>query len=114
MSQRRTVYADILKTREASEETTSLPQVDRRPTEPATFPVVDVPKPKPSLNKATDKENYTKLTAYIPRKLHYEIKMAMAQDQETDQSAYIERWLREMLDRRKQSHTEPPLSGPQL
>ena len=107
MSQRRTVYADILKAREESEETTSLPQVDRSPTEPTTtFSGADVPKPKPTLNKATDKENYTKLTAYIPRKLHYEIKMAMAQDQETDQSAYIERWLREMLDRRKEARSQ--------
>jgi hypothetical protein len=32
----------------------------------------------------------------------------MAQDQETDQSAYIERWLREMLDRRKEARTESP------
>jgi hypothetical protein len=100
VSQRRTVYADILKPRE-SDESTFPAQIDRIRPEPGELSAAEVRKPKTALNKATDKENYTKLTAYIPRKLHYEIKMAMAQDQETDQSSYIERWLREMLDRRK-------------
>ena len=45
-----------------------------------------------------------KLTAYIPRDLHFQIKAAMIEDEEIDQSAYLERWLREKL-RDRQSAT---------
>lgn len=47
-------------------------------------------------NKATSPE-YTKLTAYIPRKLAAAIKMSMALDQTADQSEYIENALTEWL-----------------
>lgn len=85
MSQRRTVFADIL----------SKPK-EVEPDPPET-PAARAKKAK--MNKAVSPE-YTKLTAYIPRDLHFEIKTAMAADQETDQSAYIERWLRKMLQER--------------
>lgn len=88
MSQRRTVFADILKTKAKDSATEE---------EPAETAAVQAKRAK--LNKAVD-PNYTKLTAYIPRELHFEIKTAMAADQETDQSAYIERWLRRILEER--------------
>jgi len=96
VSERRTVFADILKPK----------PVEAEEAEPARAPLPpnrekEAPKAKsPKLNKAVNPE-YMKLTAYIPRDLHFEIKTAMAADQETDQSAYIERWLRESLERRQ-------------
>jgi hypothetical protein len=91
VSQRRTVFADILssKPKESDIERTETPAAQAK---------------KAKLNKAVNPD-YTKLTAYIPRNLYFEIKTAMAADQETDQSAYIERWLRKMLEQR-QSGTE--------
>ncbi len=102
MSQRRTVFADILgnKSREVE------------PDEPAA-PPAPVPAKKAKLNKAVNKE-YTKLTAYIPRELHFEIKTAMAADKETDQSAYIERWLRKMLQDRRSVTESQDRSGSEL
>lgn len=96
MSERRTVFADILKPK----------QVEAEEMEPAADQVAlnreKAPRKArpPKLNKAVNPD-YMKLTAYIPRELHFEIKTAMAADQETDQSAYIERWLRESLKRRQ-------------
>ncbi len=89
MSQRRTVFADILGNKSRAVE----------PDEPEAPAAAAVPVKKAKLNKAVNKD-YTKLTAYIPRELHFEIKTAMAADKETDQSAYIERWLRKMLQDR--------------
>ncbi len=47
-------------------------------------------------NKATSPD-YTKLTAYIPRRLAAAIKMSMALDQTADQSEYIEHALTDWL-----------------
>lgn len=87
MSQRRTVFADILSSKPKEADTEQLEAGTAQ-------------SKKAKLNKAINPD-YTKLTAYIPRDLHFEIKTAMAADQETDQSAYIERWLREMLEQRQ-------------
>lgn len=98
MSERRTVFADILKPKQVEAE-----DAERRPAQlPPTTKKETVKAKSPKLNKAVNPD-YMKLTAYIPRELHFEIKTAMAADQETDQSAYIERWLRESLKRRQSS-----------
>jgi hypothetical protein len=101
VSARRSLFADILKPKPVEAE-----EPEPSPAQLAPNREKEAPKAKsPKLNKAIDPE-YMKLTAYIPRDLHFEIKTAMAADQETDQSAYIERWLRESLKRR-QSATGP-------
>ncbi len=85
MPQRKTVFADILRKPAQTEEASTSGAK------------------KPKTNKATD-PGYMKLTAYIPRDLHFQIKAAMIEDEEIDQSAYLERWLREKL-RDRQSAT---------
>jgi hypothetical protein len=87
-SQRKTVFADILSKSKETE----------RPGASVSATASGQAK-KAKLNKAVDPA-YIKLTAYIPRDLHFQMKTAMAEDQETDQSAYIERWIREKLDER--------------
>lgn len=87
MPQRKTVFADILRKPAQTEEAASATGGTK----------------KPKVNKATD-PGYMKLTAYIPRDLHFQIKAAMIEDEEIDQSAYLERWLREKL-RDRQSAT---------
>lgn len=95
MPQRRTLFAQILGNVPAAEESDQ-----PTPPVPASLPPLpgNTRKKSRKLNKAVDPE-YIKMTAYIPRDLHFQIKTAMAADRETDQSAYIERWLRESLER---------------
>jgi hypothetical protein len=95
VSQRKTVFADIL----SKSKETARPESSVHASGQAK---------KAKLNKAVDPA-YIKLTAYIPRDLHFRMKTAMAEDQETDQSAYIERWISEKLDAR-QSATVPKRS----
>jgi hypothetical protein len=90
VSQRKSVFADILS---KSKETD-------RPEAAAASTRTSALAKKAKLNKAVDPA-YIKLTAYIPRDLHFQMKTAMAEDQETDQSAYIERWIREKLNERQ-------------
>jgi len=89
VSQRKSVFADILSKSKDTE---------RTETPVSTTATGQAKKAKP--NKAVD-PTYIKLTAYIPRDLHFQMKTAMAEDQETDQSAYIERWIREKLNERQ-------------
>jgi len=92
----RTAFADILR----NEPDPVVGDRDTRDVEAVSTAVVHTSafsKPVPAKrNKATSPE-YTKLTAYIPRKLAAAIKMSMALDQTADQSEYIENALTEWL-----------------
>jgi hypothetical protein len=99
VSQRKTVFAQILSNTPTPEEP-ERPMIDAPVAASVPPERGNTLRKKSKLNKAVDPD-YMKLTAYIPRDLHFEIKTAMAADHETDQSAYIERWLRQSLERHR-------------
>ncbi len=95
MSQRKSVFSDILrKNKEPQPKAASTKEIEESEIEqPGRKPAANQKK----LNKATSKD-YVKLTAYIPRVLHTDLKRAMLDDGELDQSKYIELLIRASLE----------------
>ena len=95
MSQRKSVFSDILRTnKEPESRPVSGTEIEESEIEP---PVRKPAANEKKLNKATSKD-YVKLTAYIPRVLHTDLKRAMLDDGELDQSKYIEQLIRTRLE----------------
>jgi len=95
---RRTAFADILRKPDPVVEDLGMGEIKEVSADTSALlpkAVVSNP-PSAKRNKATSPE-YTKLTAYIPRRLAAAIKMSMALDQTADQSEYIEHALTDWL-----------------
>lgn len=88
MSQRKSVYSDILSKNKAAANGEA---------GAATTATRGLKKEK--VNKATSSE-YVKLTAYIPRDLHTDLKRAMLDAGNNDQSEFVEAMIRETIGRR--------------
>jgi hypothetical protein len=95
VSQRKSVFSDILrKNKEPQPKAASAKETEESEIEqPVRKPAANQKK----LNKATSKD-YVKLTAYIPRVLHTDLKRAMLDEGELDQSKYIELLIRTSLE----------------
>jgi hypothetical protein len=95
VSQRKSVFSDILrKNKEPEPKAAAAKEIEESEIEqPVRKPAANQKK----LNKATSKD-YVKLTAYIPRVLHTDLKRAMLDDGELDQSKYIELLIRTSLE----------------
>jgi hypothetical protein len=93
---RRTAFADILRTQ--PEPLEDIPEPSRETTESAGVESdKDARTANPPRKNKAISADYTKLTAYIPRTLAAAVKMCMALDQTSDQSAYVEEAIAEWV-----------------